>query len=230
LCEAAGILDPQFLDVLKDDVECVHALWRVAKPIFVEMYDLTEAEWPAKQAKLAVQLAKFQAKGGNLVNMSQPGAWINFEGQSTLDWWRTWGKEVSELQVLAMLLVPLLAGSGPAERTWKDIGHIITKERGRLSHGKMLQILFVRKWLRRKYNAVSEEESNAFKAWEKVLLKKAARLPEDEEKKGDDLVFIDEIEPDWEQNAINGRGRGPKLKLSAVKKDAEARFRLVSCS
>ena len=31
-----------------------------------------------------------------------------------------------------MKIVPLLIGSGPAERTWKDVGQIFTKNRNRL--------------------------------------------------------------------------------------------------
>jgi len=84
-------------------------------------------------------------------------------------WWAAWGKDVPELQKLAMLIVPLLAGSGPAERTWKDIGHILTKERrGKMLHANMVKILFVRRWLRRKYNRDRAEEA-AFKEWEEEL-------------------------------------------------------------
>ena len=41
----------------------------------------------------------------------------------------------------------------------------------------------------------------------------------------DAAVFVDEIE-DWEQNAINGQGGGPRILLSDVKKDKPAMFKL----
>ena len=39
-----------------------------------------------------------------------------------------WGQEVPELQHLDMKLVPLLIGSGPAERVWKDVDNVLTKK------------------------------------------------------------------------------------------------------
>ena len=120
------------------------------------------------------QLSKFQSRGGSLVHMSSPAAWTDLHSQCALEWWSCWGSEVPELQHLAMKIVPLLIGTGPAERTWKDVGHILTKKRNRLHMSTCLDLVFVRTWLRREMKVVSDEELQVFKQWEIDLLRKAS--------------------------------------------------------
>ena len=176
------------------------------------------------------QLTKFQAKGSDLPHMSSTAAWTNLHSSCALEWWSSWGTEVPELQKLAMRLVPLLIGSGPAERTWKDVGNILTKNRNRLDMSTCLDLVFVRTWLRRELKVVSDEELEIFKDWEAELLLNASFYdgvvePDDGVPTVTHRVFDDRIE-DWELNAIDGTGPGARIRLSDVKKNKQARFRL----
>ena len=118
---------------------------RIAKRVL----QLEGQEWTTMQAKLALQLANFHCKGGSDALMSMEAAWINLADISTLQWWNAWGTGMPQLQELAKKLVPLLIGSGPAERTWKDAGRVLTKDRNRTSAQRALDMVFVRTWLRR---------------------------------------------------------------------------------
>ena len=104
-------------------------------------------EWTALHAKMVSQLTKFHAKGGDLPHMSSPAAWTNLYEKCALEWWATWGVELPELQKFAVKVVPLLIGSGPAERTWKDVDSILTKKRNRFNMTNMVDMLHVRTWL-----------------------------------------------------------------------------------
>ena len=188
-------------------------------------------EWTALHAKMAAQLTKFQAKGGDLPHMSSAAAWINLHSTCALDWWATWGVETPELQHFAVRVVPLLIGSGPAERTWKDVDNILTKKRNRLSMKTTLDLLYVRTWLRRELKKVSDDELAVFKTWEAELLRKASFYdgpvepapgagPQQQRR-----IFEDRIQ-DWEGNAIDGNGLGPRIPLGQVKRNHAAKFQL----
>ena len=178
---------------------------------------------------LVAQLTKFQDKGGNLVHMSSPAAWVNLHSKCALEWWSSWGQEVPELQHLAMKLVPLLIGSGPAERTWKDVDAVLTKKRRRLSMQTCLDLVFVRTWLRRELKLVSSEELEVFKEWEITLLTHASFYDGEVEPTADAdralRVFEDRIE-DWEMNAVDGSGPGDEIPLGDVKSNKSAKFQL----
>lgn len=188
-----------------------------------------DAEWTRIHGVMAAQLVKFQQKGGNLVHMSSPAAWVNLHSKCALEWWATWGQEVPELQKFAMKVVPLLIGSGPAERAWKDVDQILTKKRNRLHVQTFLDLLYVRTWLRRELTLVSDEESEVFKEWEIDLLRKASfydgDVEPDEGAPRETRIFEDQVEA-WEQNAIDGTGDGARIPLSRVRRDHAAKFRL----
>ena len=131
-------------------------------------------EWIAMHERLARQLTKFQSKGGELPHMSSRAAWINLHSKCALEWWSTWGQEVPDLQRLTIKIVPLMIGSGPAERTWKAVDVILTKKHNRLSVKKCMDILYVRTWLRRSIKIVSDEELECFKGWETELFQQGS--------------------------------------------------------
>ena len=85
-----------------------------------------------------------------------------------------WGTEVPELQKLAFKLVPLIIGSGPAERAWKDIGNILIKNRNRLGVDRCIDLVYVRMWLRRELKLVSDAELEQFKEWETKLFEQTS--------------------------------------------------------
>ena len=186
-------------------------------------------EWTALHEKLATQLTKFQAKGADLQHMSSPAAWVNLHSKCALEWWSTWGQEVPELQTLAIKIVPLMIGSGPAERTWKNVDAILTKKRNRMSVQTCMDILEVRTWLRRQIKVVSDEELEVFKQWETQLFQQAefydgavdqvVGLPRERR------IFEDRIE-DWEMNAVDGSGPGEQIPLGQVRRNPGAKFRL----
>ena len=76
--------------------------------------------------------------------MSSAAAWVNLYDKSTLEWWATWGVECPELQRFALKVVGCLIGSGPAERTWKDVDAILTRKRNRLHVQTTLDLVHVR--------------------------------------------------------------------------------------
>lgn len=178
---------------------------------------------------LVRQLTKFQSKGDNLPHMSSTAAWKNLHSQCALEWWSMWGQEVPELQHLAMKLVPLLIGSGPAERVWKDVDNVLTKKRNRLTMTTCLDLVFVRCWLRRELKAASDEELEVFKEWETKLLRQASFYDGEVEPVDGDMgqqrIFEDHIES-WEANAIDGTGPGERMRLSDVRKNKSSKFRL----
>ena len=90
--------------------------------------------------------------------MSSPAAWKGLASKCALTWWVQWGVEVPELQSLAKKIVPLMVGSGPAERTWKDVGNIFTKNRNRMTTKTCIDLVFVRTWLRREFDLITDEE------------------------------------------------------------------------
>ena len=192
-------------------------------------------EWTALHGKMAAQLTKFQAKGGDLPHMSSAAAWVNLYDKSTLEWWATWGVECPELQRFALKVVGLLIGSGPAERTWKDVDAILTKKRNRLHVQTTLDLVYVRTWLRRELRCISEDEFEVFKEWEQELLREATFYdgPTDVDADPDQAaaaaqnnrVFEDTIE-DWELNAIDGKGPGPAIPLAQVRRNHVSKFRL----
>ena len=189
-----------------------------------------DTEWNRLHGIMAAQLTKFQAKGSNLPHMSSPAAWTHLHERCALDWWMTWGQEVPELQRLAQKITPLMIGSGPAERTWKDVDHILTKKRNRLSMQTCLNLVFVRTWLRRELKVVTDEELECFKEWETELIERATHYAGPvEPDAGTDRsprIFEDRFEA-WEQVAIDGTGGpGARILLGVVKRNVAAKFRL----
>ena len=179
---------------------------------------------------MAAQLTRFQAKGAHLPHMSSPAAWTALHERCALEWWRTWGQEVPELQRLAKKITPLMIGSGPAERTWKDVDNILTKKRNALSMKTCLDLVFVRTWLRRELKIVTDEELECFKQWETELLNSATLYAGDVEPAHGaaraQRIFEDQFEA-WEQVAINGTGgAGPRVLLGDVKRNMASKFRL----
>ena len=187
-------------------------------------------DWTALHAKMAAQLTKFQSKGGDLPHMSSPAAWVNLHGKCALEWWATWGVEVPELQKLAVKIVPLLIGSGPAERTWKDVDMILTKKRNRLHMQTTLDLLYARTWLRRELKKVSHEELACFNEWEVELLCEASfydgAVEPDEGIQRQQRILEDTIEG-WELNAIDGKGPGPVIPLGQVRRNNGSKSRLL---
>ena len=67
-----------------------------------------------------------------------------------------------------------MIGSGPVERTWKDVGNILIKNRNRLGTTTCIDLVFVRTWLRRELKLVTDEELEQLKGWETELLQEAS--------------------------------------------------------
>ena len=218
---ATYMLEPLFVDNSRQSAPCTIALWSVARKIFRVDSD---AEWTTLHGILVEQLSKFQSKGASLAHMSSPAAWKDLHSKCALQWWIQWGVEVPQLQKLAIKIVPLLVGSGPAERTWKDVGQIMTKNRNRLTTTTCKDLVFARTWLRRELNLVSDEELEVFNDWEAELLDEAAAAPI-ASGQPEMRIFVDQFET-WEQNAIDGKGEGPIILLGDVKKNKQMIFRL----
>lgn len=127
----------------------------------------------------------------------------------------------------------------PAERVWSDTGRVITKDRNRLGIQKALNIVYVRTWLRRMVQKPSKEALEVFKAWESELFQKAVaasfggdgqavEIDSGSDSDSDNevaITFIDSVEQ-WEQNAIDGKGPGPRINLTDVKKNKAMTFKL----
>ena len=223
---ATYMLEPLFVDKSKHSAACTVNLWNLARKVLRVHND---DEWAALHGILVTQLAKFNNKGAGLQHMSSPAAWTNLHSKCALQWWSEWGAEVPELQKLAFKLVPLIIGSGPAERTWKDVGNVLTKNRNRLGVNRCIDLVFVRTWLRRELKLVSDEELEQFKEWETQLFLETSfydgNADGEEADQAAVRLFEDTFE-DWEQNAIDGCGPGDRIPLGAVKRNRAARFRL----
>ena len=230
MVSATYLLDPLFVPQSSQSAECTICLWNLARRVLgIEDDD----QWTRMHGVLVRQLTKFQAKGANLPHMSSAAAWTELLSQCALEWWSSWGQEVPELQQLAMKIVPLLIGSGPAERTWKDVGQIFTKKRNRLSVRNCLDLVLVRTYLRRQLKSVTDEELEVLKDWEVELLRNASFYDGPVDPLVGDAparrVFEDTIE-DWEQWAIDGNKHGahgePRRSLSEVRRDNARKFQL----
>ena len=226
IVQATYMLDPLFVGQSKHSATCTNDLWSLARKV-LQVKD--DDEWRGLHGTMVSQLAKFNNKGAGLTHMSSSAAWNNLHSKCALEWWSEWGAEVPELQKLAFKLVPLIVGSGPAERTWKDVGNILVKNRNRLGIGRCIDLVYVRTWLRRELKLVSDEELEQFKDWEAKLFKEASFYDGDTDEDDDDAsemrIFEDRFE-DWEQNAIDGTGSGPRVALGVVKRDRAQCFRL----
>ena len=228
ITSATYMLDPLFVTKSKFAPNCTVALWRLARKV-LRIDD--DEQWRRLHGVMVGQLTKFQSKGTGLAHMSSASAWQNLHSKCALEWWSSWGQEVPELQKLALKLVPLLIGSGPAERTWKNVGNILTKNRNRLAVQTCLDLVFVRTWLRRSLKAVSDEELECLKEWETELLLNASFYDGAAEPAGPVVprqrIFEYRIE-DWEQLTIDGNrgGEGDTRLLSEVRRDGAAKFRL----
>ena len=223
---ATYMLDPLFVDKSKTAVECTNKLWTLARKVL----RLTEDDdWNPMHRTLVSQLSKFQDKGAGLQHMSSPAAWVDLHEKCALSWWLEWGVEVPELKLLAIKLVSLMIGSGPAERTWKDVGNILTKNRNRLGVSRCLDLVYVRMWLRRDLKLISDEELEQFKEWETVLLREASGYAgdPDPDSGADRQVreFNDTFE-NWEQNAVDGKAQRPWIPLGEVRRNRQMQFRL----
>ena len=171
IVSATYMLEPLFVDKSRLSVDCTVKLWTLARRVLRVTDD---ASWTVLHGRLVEQLAKFQHKGAWLPHMSSPAAWTNLHCKCALAWWTEWGVELPDLQRLAIKIVPLMIGSGPAERTWKDVGQILTKNRNRLHISTCLDLVYVRMWLRRDLKLVSDTELEVFKEWETQLLQDAS--------------------------------------------------------
>ena len=140
IVSATYMLDPLFVTKSRIAANCTIALWNLARRVCGITDD---DQWNRMHANLVQQLSKFQRKGTGLPHMSSPAAWTNLHSANALEWWVSWGQEVPQLQQLAIKLVPLLIGSGPSERTWKDVDAILTKKRNRLAMSTAIDLLFV---------------------------------------------------------------------------------------
>jgi len=226
IVSATYMLEPLFVEKSRNCVDCTVKLWSLARKVLRVTDDAT---WGVLHGKMVEQLAKFQDKGDGLPHMSSAAAWTNLHSKCALAWWQQWGVEVPDLQRLAIKIVPLIIGSGPAERTWKDIGNILTKNRNRLRVSTCIDLVFVRAWLRRELKLVSDAELEVFKEWEEKLLHNASFYdsgPPDRDAVGRKLRIFEDTFENWEQNAIDGTGPGPRIRLGDVKRDKGARFRL----
>ena len=76
---------------------------------------------------------------------------------------------------------------------------------------------------------MSDDELEVFKEWETELLREASYydgdVEPDEGAPRASRVFEDEFE-NWEQNAIDGTGTGPRIPLGQVRRDHACKFRL----
>ena len=247
VAQATYCLDPLFVAKSKNAAACIVKLWKLARKVTPQTHALThnlshtqfptsqvmrvtdDDEWTAIHERMAAQLTKFQSKGGDLAHMSSPAAWVNLHDKSALEWWATWGMECPELQQLAIKVVPLMVGSGPAERTWKDVDSILTKKRNRLYMETALDLLYTRTWLRREMKRVSDSELQVYQAWEADLVRSASfydgTTEPDEGEERPQRIFEDRIE-DWELNAIDGRGPGAVIPLGQVRRNTGLKFRL----
>lgn len=226
IASAAYMLEPLFVHNSSRSAACTIHLWKLARRVLGISDD---DEWTRTQGVLVEQLAKFQSKGVGLTHMSSPAAWRGLTSKCTLSWWIQWGVEVPELQSLAKKIVPLMVGSGPAERTWKDIGNVLTKNRNRMDTQTCINLVFVRTWLRREFKLVSDEELECFKEWEVELMRQASfysgDVDPDAGREREKRIFEDRFEA-WESDAIDGTGQDPPLRLGVVKRNKQSRFRL----
>ena len=226
IVSATYMLEPLFIYNSSQSADCTVKLWVLARRV---LGILDDDKWTIMQGILVDQLAKLQAKGGGLPHMSSPAAWVNLSSKCTLSWWTQWGVEVPELQGLAKKIVGLIVGSGPAERTWKDVGNVLTKNRNKMNTQNCIDLVFVRTWLRREFKLVSDEELECLKDWEVQLMRQASlyagEADPDSGKEREKRIFEDRFE-DWEQNAIDGTGQEPRIKLGDVRRNKGARFRL----
>ena len=228
IVSAAYMLDPLFVRQSSQSADCTNKLWSLARRV---LQPTDDTEWTRLKGILVEQLAKFQAKGEDLEHMSSPAAWENLSSKCALKWWLQWGVETPELQTLAKKIVSLIVGSGSAERAWKDVGNVLTKNRNKLDSETYIDLVFVRTWLRRELNAVSDEGSECFKEWEAQLLKEAEEYLGGDgaaaaaDTNPDVRIFEDHFE-EWEQDSIDGTGSDPPIRLGVVRKDKTAKFRL----
>ena len=222
---ATYMLEPLFVDKSRTSADCTIKLWAMARKVLQINND---AEWNELHGVMVRQLAQFQGKGAGLVHMASPSAWVNLHSQCALQWWLQWGTEVPELQRLTLKIVPLMIGSGPAERTWKDVGNILTKNRNRLGIAACIDLVFVRTWLRRELKLVTDEELEQLKGWETELLQEASfytGTPDPDSGTEKELRIFEDTFEAWEQPAINGQGVNPAIRLGEVRR-SPVRFRL----
>ncbi|XP_022025478.2 uncharacterized protein LOC110926009 [Helianthus annuus] len=88
--------------------------------------------------------------------MKEMVKWVNQEGRFALDiakrahctiapaqWWNLYGKEVPNIQQLAMKVLSLTCSSSGCERNWSTFEQIHSKKRNRLEHKKLQDLVFV---------------------------------------------------------------------------------------
>ena len=83
--------------------------------------------------------------------------------------------------------------------------------------------------MRRELKLVSDEELECFKEWETQLFQDASFYDGDvdpDHGAQDQVRIFEDTFEDWEQNAIDGTGPGPRIRLSLVKADKTSKFRL----
>ena len=120
-----------------------------------------------------------------------------------------------------------MVGSGSAERNWKDVSNVLTKNRNRMTSKRCIDLVYVRTWLRRELKALDDEDLECFKEWEVELLRQASGEEAQPAAAAESprRIFKDRFE-DWEQDAIDGSASNPRLSLGNVKRNKRAMFRL----
>ena len=119
-----------------------------------------------------------------------------------------------------------MVGSGSAERNWKDVANVLTKNRNRMTSQRCIDLVYVRTWLRRELKSLDDAGLECFKEWEVELLRQASGEPEsDTTADPQRRIFEDRFE-EWEQDAIDGSASDPPLSLGNVKRNKRAMFRL----
>ncbi|KAJ0779731.1 putative HAT dimerization domain, ribonuclease H-like superfamily [Helianthus annuus] len=89
--------------------------------------------------------------------MKEMVKWVNQEGRFALDiakrahctiapaqWWNLYGKEVPNIQQLAIKVLSLTCSSSGCERNWSTFEQIHSKKRNRLEHKRLQDLVFVK--------------------------------------------------------------------------------------
>ena len=220
---AAYMLDPLFVRESSSSADCTVKLWSLTHRV-LRVDD--DEEWTRVQGVLVEQLSQFQSEGGDLVHMSSAAAWKDLASKCALQWWIQWGVETPELQTLAKKIVPLMVGSGSAERNWKDVSNVLTKNRNRMKSQRCIDLVYVRTWLRRELKSLDVVGLECFREWEVELLRRASGedasvATQDPQRR----IFEDRFE-EWEQDAIDGSASDPPLSLGNVRRNKRSIFQL----
>ncbi|MCL7051435.1 hypothetical protein MKW94_004835, partial [Papaver nudicaule] len=93
-----------------------------------------------KQDKIIDQLVVYRSAEGM---MGDPAAIRKRATSPPFEWWVTWGSEVPELQEFARKVLGLTCSASPYERNWSAFNNLHSKNRNKLEHQKLNELLFV---------------------------------------------------------------------------------------